>query len=254
MDSVTRFSSRVENYVKYRPSYPPAIIEFMTAELHFSPAAMIADVGAGTGKLTELFLDNGNPVYAVEPNEDMLAAAQTLLGERPNFYPIAATAEATTLPFQSVDFITAAQAFHWFDREKTKVEFRRILRPNGHVLLIWNEWRQDSPFLHAYQDIIDRYTVDYGAVNRQRVTGESKEEALGSFLGPFQTRTFDNVQQLDFAGVKGRLLSSSYSPLPDHPNHLPMLAALQKAFDEYAENGRIAFAYDCDVFYGQLAE
>jgi 16S rRNA A1518/A1519 N6-dimethyltransferase RsmA/KsgA/DIM1 with predicted DNA glycosylase/AP lyase activity len=85
MDSVTRFSSRVENYVKYRPSYPPAIIEFMTAELQFSLAAMIADVGAGTGKLTELFLDNGNSVYAVEPNEDMLAAAQTLLGERPNF-------------------------------------------------------------------------------------------------------------------------------------------------------------------------
>jgi SAM-dependent methyltransferase len=253
MDSIARFSSRVENYVKYRPSYPATLLEFMAGELHLTPAAAIADVGAGTGKLTELFLNNGNPVYAVEPNEYMLAAAQSLLGDRPNFYPIAATAEATTLPDQSVDFITAAQAFHWFDHDKTKVEFRRILRPGGYVLLIWNEWQQESPFSHAYQEIISRYSLDFEAVTRGRVTGESKEETLGRFLGPFQTRTFANSQLFDYAGVKGRLLSSSYSPLPGHPSYEPMLAELQAAFDQYADNGRLLFIYDCQLFYGQLA-
>lgn len=252
MDSIERFSNRVENYVKYRPSYPKAIVGFMTAELNLRPESAIADVGAGTGKLTELFLDNGNPVFAVEPNEEMLAAAQTLLGDRPNFYPIAGTAEATTLPNQSADFITAGQAFHWFNHDKTKMEFRRILKPGGYVLLIWNEWRQDTPFLQAYQDIVARYSVDYGAVNRKQVTGENKETALGSFLGKFQTRTFDNTQLFDFDGVKGRLLSSSYSPLSNHPNHQPMLAALEAAFAAHAENGRISFNYDCQVFYGQL--
>lgn len=254
MDSIARFTSCVKNYLKYRPSYPPAPLEFMTAELGLTPTTVIADVGAGTGKLTELFLDNGNPVYAVEPNEGMQAEAQNLLGNRPNFYPIAATAEATTMPDQSVDFITAAQAFHWFDHDKAKVEFRRILRPAGYVLLLWNEWRQDTPFLKIYQDIVSRYAVDYEAVTRGRVTGENKEQTLERFLGPFRTRTFDNDQLLDFAGMKGRLLSSSYSPLPDHPNYEPMLAELQAAFDEYANNGRILFVYDCQVFYGQLAE
>ena len=252
MNSVDRFSSRVAGYVKYRPSYPDAVIEFMTAELGLTPNAMIADVGAGTGKLTALFLDHGNRVFAVEPNEDMLAAAQMLLGDSPDFYPIAATAEHTTLPEQSVDFITAAQAFHWFDHARAKVEFRRLLKPGGWVLLIWNEWRQDTPFLQAYQGIVKQYSVDYGAVNRKRVTGESKEDILQAFLGEYQTRTFDNVQLFDFEGVKGRLLSSSYAPLPNHANHKPMIAALRDAFDAYAENGRVPFAYDCHVHYGRL--
>ena len=252
MNSVTRFSSRVVNYVKYRPSYPQAIVDFMSAELCLTSTATIADVGAGTGKLTELFLENGNVVYAVEPNEAMMVVAQDLLGSRPNFYPIAATAESTTLPNECVGFIVAGQAFHWFDHDKAKVEFRRILKPGGVVLLIWNEWQQSSPFLQAYQAIVAEYSVDYGAVNRKRVTGESKEDVFQRFWGDYQTRTFENVQLFDFEGVKGRLLSSSYSPLPDHPNHEPMLAALREAFAAFAENGRIPFIYDCHVHYGQL--
>jgi ubiquinone/menaquinone biosynthesis C-methylase UbiE len=182
----------------------------------------------------------------------MREAAVALLGDRTHFQAIEAPAEATTLPNESLDFITAAQAFHWFAQAKAKIEFRRILRPEGYVLLIWNEWRQDTPFLQTYQDIVESYSVDYGAVNRRRVTEESKEEAFQRFFGNYETRTFDNVQLLDFAGVKGRLLSSSYAPLAEHTNHAPMLAALQAAFDEYAVDGRIAFTYDCHVHYGHL--
>ena len=251
-NSVERFSSRVENYVKYRPSYPAAIIDFMAADLKLTPTAMVADIGAGTGKLSELFVDNGNVVFAVEPNENMLAAAQSLLGNRPNFHPITATAELTTLPNECADFIVAGQAFHWFDWDKAKVEFHRLLKPGGPVLLIWNEWQQTSPFLQRYQAIVTQYSVNHRAVGRKRVTGESKEDVLRRFLGDFQTRTFENVQLFDFEGVKGRLLSSSYSPLPGHPNHEPMLMALQAAFEEYEENGRIPFVYDCNVYYGQL--
>jgi SAM-dependent methyltransferase len=160
-------------------------------------------------------------------------------------------AEATTLPSESADFITAAQAFHWFDHERAKVEFQRILKPGGTVLLIWNEWRQDSSFLQAYQEIVNQYSIDYGAVNRKRVT-ESKEDELQKFLGDYQTRTFENGQLFDFAGVKGRLLSSSYAPLPDHANYQPMLGALWVAFDAFAVNGRISFTYDCHVHYGQI--
>lgn len=251
MDSVERFSNRVENYVKYRPSYPPAILDFMRAELDFSAASVVADIGAGTGKLSELFLDNGNPVYAVEPNEAMRAAAVQAFGARPNFHPLAATAEATTLPDETADFITAGQAFHWFDARRAGVEFRRILRPGGTVLLIWNEWREDTPFMKAYQQIVDQYALNYSESSRRRTTQDDPEARLAHVIGDYQVRRFDNVQLFDFAGLKGRLLSSSYTPLAGHPSYEPMLAALQAIFDRYQQGSVVHFGYECNVYYGR---
>src|SRR5262245_17011202 len=132
-DSTTRFSTRVENYVKYRPGYPPAVVDLLRRECPLSDASVVVDVGSGTGILTELFLKYGHPVFAVEPNEEMRKAAERLLGDRAGFHSIVGTAEATTLPDCSVDLISAGQAFHWFDRERAHREFVRILKPGGWV-------------------------------------------------------------------------------------------------------------------------
>ena len=149
-DSTRRFSSRVDNYVKYRPSYPPEVVELLAAECGLTPGALVADIGAGTGLLAELFLQNGYRVLGVEPNREMRQAGERLLGDYPHFTSIDGTAEVTTLADKSVDIITAGQAFHWFDREKARAEFARILRPGGWVALVWNERRVDAtPFLAA---------------------------------------------------------------------------------------------------------
>src|SRR6185436_3876550 len=190
-DPLNRFSKRVENYVQYRPGYPAGVIELLKSECGLTETSVIADVGSGTGILAELFLKNGNSVFAIEPNADMRQAAERLLKEYKHLMSIAATAEATTLETKSVHFITAAQAFHWFDRNCAKKEFARILKPGGWVALIWNERRLDSTaFLKAYEDLLLRYGTDYSQVRHERVTKE-----IGEFFSPetFKVQTLENA-------------------------------------------------------------
>jgi SAM-dependent methyltransferase len=247
-----RFTDRVANYIAYRPKYPAAVMEFMRAELNLSPSSVVADVGAGTGILTEMFLRNGNTVFAVEPNDAMRAAAENLLGAFSNFKSVRGTAEATTLDARSVDFVTAAQAFHWFDAEHTREEFARILRPGGWVALIWNMRRIDTtPFLRELERILRAHGTDYA----DGVAEFPREEAIEKiFARGFGTKIFKNEQIFDYEGLRGRMLSSSYVPLAGHPNHEPMFDALRHAFDEYNTNGTVAIEYDTVIYYSQLSE
>jgi ubiquinone/menaquinone biosynthesis C-methylase UbiE len=228
-----RFSSRVENYIKYRPGYPSAVIDTLASECGLTEKSIVADIGSGTGILSELFLKHGNPVFGVEPNREMREASERLLKQHPNFTSVNGTAEATTLANGSVDFITAGQAFHWFDRNQARREFARILKPNGWVVLIWNDRQTDaSSFLREYEELLQKYGTDYQQVNHRNID----TEAITAFFAPqlFTRREFENQQVFDMEGLTGRLLSSSYAPEPGHPNHQPMLEALRAVFLGYA--------------------
>ncbi|HVF50990.1 MAG TPA: class I SAM-dependent methyltransferase [Pyrinomonadaceae bacterium] len=245
-----RFSSRVENYIKYRPGYPPEIIRLLAEECGLVGESVVADVGSGTGILSELFLRHGNAVYGVEPNREMREAGERLLRAYPRFRSVAASAEATTLGDASVDIVVAGQAFHWFRHDEARREFARILKRGGAVVLIWNERRTSTtPFLVAYERLLLRYGTDYEAVN-QRVGVET----IPGFFGhdQYHTRVFNNRQDFDFESLRGRLLSSSYVPEASHPDFAPMLAELRAIFDAHQQQGRVAFEYDTRVFYGQL--
>lgn len=249
-DSTQRFTSRVQSYAKHRPSYPLAILELLNSECALTPGAVVADVGSGTGILSELLLKNGNPVLGVEPNEAMREAAEQLLAGYPTFTSVNGSAEATTLPPESVNLVTAGQAFHWFDARKARMEFARILKPRGFVALVWNDRRLDStPFLRAYEDLLMNFGTDYKQV---RDFNETDEIATFFAPGTFTIKTFDNVQQFDFEGLKGRVFSASYTPEAGHPNFEPMLKRLQELFDRYQERGSVAFEYDTKVCYGHL--
>lgn len=249
-----RFSDRVRYYLKYRPRYPAEIIPFLNQATGFSPQAVVADIGSGTGFLTEPFLQNGNPVWAVEPNQEMRQAAETLLESYPNFKSINGQAEATTLATNQVDFILAGQAFHWFNFEPTKHEFNRILKPGGWILLVWND-RQlaGTPFLEDYEALLHQYAPDYGQVNHKNID-PNKEIADFFAPYPYHLQTFPNIQQLNLGGITGRLLSSSYAPLPGHPNHEPLMAGLQQAFENHQHEGQIDLIYETKVYYGQAGE
>jgi ubiquinone/menaquinone biosynthesis C-methylase UbiE len=250
-DSTRRFSSRVENYVNYRPSYPPEVVGVLAAECGLTSRALVADIGAGTGLLAELFLKHGNRVLGVEPNREMREAGARLLADYPQYSAVDGTAEATTLADQSVDFITAGQAFHWFDRQKARAEFARILRPEGWVALVWNERRIDStPFLAAYEQLLRTYAGDYEKLNHRQVD----QQKIAAFFKPgtFRMQTFENRQIFDYEGVKGRLLSSSYTPEPGQPGHQPMLDELAAIVRAHQVDGSVAFEYDTNVYYGQL--
>ena len=250
MDPVKRFSTRVDNYARYRPSYPAGVIDTLERACGLRESSIVADVGSGTGIMTELFLKNGNPVFAVEPNEAMRLAAERLLVAYPKFVSVAGSAEETTLEAQSVNFIVAAQAFHWFDRAQARQEFARILNSDGWVVLIWNERRLDStPFLRAYEDLLLRYGTDYEKVRHENVAGE-----IADFFAPlgFQLTNLENYQQFDFQALKGRVRSASYTPEPDNPRFQPMLSELQAIFSAHEEDGTVSFAYDTRVYYGHL--
>src|SRR6476620_3861141 len=249
-DPTHRFSSRVGNYVRYRPGYPCAAIDLLKNECGLTPTCVIADVASGTGIFTRMLLKNGNRVYGVEPNSDMRKAGEEFLRAYPRFTSVAGTAETTTLDDHGVDFVAAAQAAHWFDREKARREFIRICRPGGWTVLLWNERRTGStPFLRAYEQLLLEYGTDYQDVRHERTTQE-----IETFFAPsrFQSRTFGYRQVFDYPALEGRLLSSSYTPHPGETKFAPMLRELRRMFDSHQVDGQVGFEYDTRVYYGQL--
>lgn len=248
--TVERFSNRVENYSKYRPEYPNEVLQLFRSDLGLDEYSIIADIGSGTGISSRLFLENGNVVYGVEPNEPMRVAAEKLLQDFSNFKSIDGTAENTNLPDNAVDFVVAAQAFHWFDGEKTSREFQRILKERGFVALIWNERQLNTTeFLVDYENFLLKFANDYAEVRHDNIS----EETLAKFFqSNFLRRTYQNQQTLDFEGLKGRILSSSYMPSEFAEKFEPMVTELRSLFTKYADRGKIKVFYDTNIFYSQV--
>lgn len=249
-DTVDRFSNRIANYIKYRPDYPREIVEYLRQNCGLTSDHIIADVGCGPGQSTRMFLENGNCVFGVEPNEGMCNAAIDQLAEFPNFTPVDGTAEATTLDDNSVDMVVAAQAFHWFDPERTRAEFRRIIKPGGHIVLMWNERQLDTtPFLIEYEKFLLKYATDYTNVRHENVDALKLNEF---FQTEYASAVFQNVQNFDLDGLKGRMFSASYMPNEDDPQAETMIAELKTLFAKQAENDRIKVFYDTRVYHSRV--
>jgi SAM-dependent methyltransferase len=246
-----RFSNRVENYSKYRPAYPAEILESLHRNCGLDARAIVADIGSGTGILSQLFLRHGNQVFGIEPNPEMRAAGESFLAGHQNFISVAATAEKTTLADRSVDFIVAGQAFHWFDRQQARTEFERILKPDGWVVLVWNERLTTTPFLSDYEALLQHYSCDYEHADHRKVT---QPAVLAEFYKPgwYRLETFPSQQTFDFAALRGRLLSSSYVPAEDDPGYYEVLRRLKEIFQHHARQGSVAFEYETKLFYGRF--
>ena len=250
LDSVERFSNRVTNYIRYRPHYPREIIGFLETKCGLSHETIIADIGCGTGISSLLFLENCNAVTGVEPNAAMRDAATEYLAQFPDFSIVDGTSDKTMLPDASVDMVVAAQAFHWFDPEKTRSEFRRILKPGGWIVLMWNERQLDStPFHVAYEALLVKYANDYGAVRHENITDE---ELRNFFQADYRKATFANFQVFDFDGLKGRMLSASYMPTESDPKFEQLMEELRDLFAKHAENGKIKVLYDTNVYISSV--
>lgn len=252
-DPTRRFGDCVELYVRWRPDYPPALLDVLRRECSLTPQSIVADVGSGTGLLTRLLLDNGNTVIGVEPNAAMRAAAESQLADRRRFSSVAASAEATTLPDASVDLIVAGQAFHWFDRTAARREFVRILKPGGQVALIWHERLAGAtPFLREYERLLCDYGIDYRETDHRHIDAA----VLGEFFAPqgFRESRLPFRQVFDLEGLRGRTMSASYMPGPGHPRFEPMIDALTAAFVRHAQDGTVVFEYATRVFCGKRAQ
>jgi len=245
-----RFSDRVEDYVRYRPGYPPEVLDLLRAECGLQPSHIVADIASGTGMFSRFLLENGNSVFAVEPNTEMREMGVRQLESYNRLISVAGTAEETTLGSASVDFVTAAQAAHWFDLPRARAEFARILRPEGWCVLIWNERRTETTaFLRDYEQLLLTYGTDYKEVRHERTTAIIHEFFARALA---DERVFDLRQRFDYEGTAGRLLSSSYAPLEGHPSHAPMMQELRRIFRAHATDNVVEFEYNTRVYFGHL--
>ena len=251
MKSTERFSSRVDAYQKYRPGYPQALLAEIQKQTALESTAVVADIGSGTGIFTRQLLQSGYEVYAVEPNREMRAAAEAELATESGFQSVAASAENTPLATASIDLITAAQAFHWFNTEPAKQEFRRILKVDGKLALIWNRRKVSQPFQQTYDAILRELAPEYGKVNHMNLSATDIESFF--IAGGMQRFVFDNSQRLDFAALMGRLKSSSYCPAEQSPQFIPLATELLSLFDQHAIDGAIDFEYDTELYLGPMA-
>ena len=248
-DFTRRFTGRALFYSTSRPSYPSRILDILRTEIGFDQTYVIADIGSGTGLLSELFLTNGNRVIGVEPNDDMRLFAQNKLGKSQKFLNVKGTAENTGLESASIDLVTVGQALHWFDCEASSREFARILKANGHVCIIYNDRNHDDSFMKDYDRIVSKYA-------RNRANVPSLDDAyLSRFFKKRKYSRFSlpNEQFLDFEGLLGRMTSASYMPGPaDDKLFAGLKEDVTHVFKEHAKLGKIRMLYDTIVFLGKI--
>jgi len=244
--NITRFSDKVNDYVKYRPQYPRQIIKILEEKIGLTSTSVVADIGSGTGISSDLFIENGNKVYAVEPNRPMRLAAENAFLGNSSFVSIDGSAEKTGLVDNSIDVIFAGQAFHWFDRKASKLELNRILKSNGHIVLAWNERSERSDFQREYEQILQDNLPEYNQKTHKKIT----EDEIRDFLLPrsMYIESMDNSQMFNLEQVKGRFMSSSYVP-NNGTLHDFLIQKIEKLFDKYQQNGFIKFEYITSVYY-----
>lgn len=245
-----RFTGRVAEYAKHRPSFPEKLLDGLPAGA-LRPGAAVADVGSGTGIFSRQLAPRAGVVYCVEPNREMRRHSAAFLSGVPNVRIVDGSAEDTGLPDGSVDTVTAAQAFHWFDRTRAKAEFRRILRPGGWVVLLWYvRLTTGDPFAGEYEDLLQRYSIDYRQVDHRNIT----PEVIGEFFHPAAVLRLEAPmsERMDLEGVKGRIASSSYTPPAGHPNHAPLIDAVTELFGRCSRGGTVEFRYTTTAHAGMM--
>lgn len=251
MDNTTKFSDKVEVYRQYRPSYPDAFVHYLFDEVGISQDACVADIGAGTGILTEILSEHVKTVYAIEPDRNMRIACMDTCGRSCAFVALEGRAESTGLPDQCLDFITVAQAFHWFEPHRTQLEFSRVLKPDGMVILVWNSRVPDAPLTIAWDAVCRKHCPNFTGFSNDSVMSESQ---VHDFFrdGICETRQYPNNRLLDLASFLGTALSASYAPVFGQPAYDSFVTALTQLFWEHATGEKILVPMYTHSYVGRI--
>ncbi|MDD1747505.1 MAG: class I SAM-dependent methyltransferase [Methanomassiliicoccales archaeon] len=248
LDPKQRFSGRASSYAKARPGYPPELFDHLFAVGALSAGCKVADLGSGTGIFSELLLDLGVVVYAIEPNQEMRELAEERLSLAPGFHSVPGCAERTTLPDGSMDAVTAAQAFHWFDPDQTREELRRVLKPSGQVIMVWNNREKEAdPFNRAYSELVDRYSRDKHEIDALRQDPQERFYPFG-----YHHEQFHHSKDFDLAGLECLITSASYMPKNGEAGYQEMIEELGQLFAGHQVDDKVKIKYVTDCYHGSL--
>jgi ubiquinone/menaquinone biosynthesis C-methylase UbiE len=251
MESSGKFTGKASIYKKHRPNYPDEYIDYLAEYNSLGPQSVIADIGSGTGILSKRLLEKGFRVVCVEPNGDMRSAAETELKDYPGFTSINGTAEHTGLAGKSADLITAAQAFHWFDKDLFKAECRRVLKDGANVALVWNSREESSPFVRENSEIMKRFCPLFKGFSGGIDEDPDMFEAFFRD-GSFDHRVFKNDLRYDLNGFIGRTLSASYAPGEGSPDYKGFITALTELFEKYSSEGEVVMQNITRSYIGRV--
>lgn len=248
MDNTSRFDGRGDVYARGRPKYAEGLFDYMEHTLSIPAGSIFADVGSGTGIFAGQLLRRGYKVFAVEPNGDMRRRAEEALSGYGSFASVNGTADATNLPAQSVDHLSAAQAFHWFEPEAFRRECRRVVRPGGYVMLVYNFRDGNAPCTRALAELQRRYAPDFRGFSH----GMTEEKCAAFFGGNCTVFRADNTQRYDQQGYIDRVLSSSHSPRAGDTGYEAYLSEVRAVFDAFSENGQLTVPADTVACIGRV--
>lgn len=248
----TKFDGLGKIYSQYRPTYPNQFISYIYLNADIRNQSIIADIGSGTGILTKQLLEQGNDVFAVEPNADMRNIAENNLENFKNFYSIEGTAENTTLKSQSIDVITVAQAFHWFDREKFKNECKRILKPNGKVILVWNSRDEKSEIVIENDRINRKYCHNFKGFSNGMKGAVGEGEFSDFFTNEYDEKAFKNDIKFNCDGFIGRNLSASYALKENEKFYSEYISELKNLFNKYCTDGMLTMPNFTRCYIGKV--
>lgn len=248
----SKFDGMGKIYAQFRPAYPQEFIDYLYFGIGMNENSVIADVGSGTGILTRQLLEKGSKVFAVEPNSDMRMAAEKDLRRFIGFVSVNGSDQNTMLADKSVDYITAAQAFHWFDRVQFKIECGRILKPNGKVILVWNRRDETNELVRDNDAVNKKYCPNFKGASGGMRGAESEDDFKDFFAGDYETRIFRNDLNYDEQNFIGRNLSGSYALKESDGNYLDYVAELKSLFDKYSANGYLAMPNVTRSYAGRM--
>ena len=247
-----QFDGKGDIYDKYRPDYPQEFINYIFTNLGADNESVFADIGSGTGKLTKQILGNANFVYAVEPNDDMRKISENRLCKYPNFFSINGSAENTTLADNSIDFITVAQAFHWFNRQSFKNECHRILKEPGRVIIVWNSYDIESELVLEIDAVNKKYCPNFNGRSNGSYKNIDKDDFSDFFNGEYEIKRFNNPLIFDGQGFIGRSLSSSYALKENDENYVKYVEQLKSLFYKYSADGFITIPNTVKSYAGKI--